>query len=219
MGKCQSNVKLSCFNAEITSLIPKPVGNATMLDLGCGNSPHKQACIAKGYKYVGIDCDSKVKAMFLCDAHYLPFKNECFNLILSTAVIEHLRYPPVAMQEANRVLKPNGTFIGSAAFQEPFHGNSYTHYTHLGLTDLFQNAEFTIELLGANIRWNMLTAHASMSLFPGMPLVLTRILVAPLNMLHKLWWKIGSKIKPDKLNEQKRLAWTAGAFLFKLRKP
>lgn len=220
IGQPTLPITLTYSKLTLRDLIPfAETKDAPMLDLGCGNTRHKALCTSKNYRYIGLDYDS-AEADVLGDAHALPFEDKTFDLIFSRSVIEHLRHPLVAMREAYRVLKPHGVLVGSAAFLEPFHGDSYTHNTHLGLISLFQDAGFTVDILAPNTAedWHVLKAQAAMSLFPGMPTMLSQALVTPLNMAHKTWWKIASALRPDKLNEQKRLLWTAGSFLFKLHR-
>ena len=62
--------------------------------------------------------------------------------------------------------------------------------------------------------WDVLTAQASMRLFPKMPKALSRALVLPLKTIHKLYWKAARLLNPNQAKEIKRLLWTTGAFLF-----
>jgi ubiquinone/menaquinone biosynthesis C-methylase UbiE len=149
----------------------------------------------------------------LADAHALPFKNESFDFVFSRAVLEHLRYPFLAMNEVNRILKPNSKFIGTVAFLEPFHENSFYHHTHLGLLNFLEQAGFKAEHVSPNAKWDVLRAQAQMSLFPKMPVILSQTLVAPLRSLHKVWWKFGKKLNPE-ADELKRLLWTSGSLMF-----
>lgn len=45
------------------------------------------------------------------DAHFLPYKDSFFDLVICTEVIEHLDDPRQAMSEIKRVLKKGGRFI------------------------------------------------------------------------------------------------------------
>ena len=189
-----------------------------MLDLGCGDARYKQNFERAGFKYIGIDYCSK-EATFLGDAHALPFKDESFDFLFSRAVLEHLQYPFVAMNEAYRVLKRQSKFLGTVAFLEPFHGRSFYHHTHYGLMNCLRQAGFRVEHISPNTEWDVLTAQASMSLFPKMPLSLRKVLIFPLRALHKAYWKTGHLLNPIQSDEKTRLLMTAGSFLFIASKP
>ena len=147
---------------------------------------------------------------------YIVAESESFEFILSIAVFEHIRFPFVAIREAHRVLMKGGKFIGTVAFLEPFHGDSFYHYTHLGIYNLLREARFEIEYIAPNDKWSVLIAQAP-KLFPRMPNIISKSLVMPLEVLHKLWWGIGAKFT-DKASEDKRILHTAGSFVFVARR-
>ena len=65
----------------------------------------------------------------------------------------------------------------------------------------------------------VLIAQASMGLFPRMPRRLSRALVLPLHVLHRLWWKLGyAMTRTDTAGERHRVFSTAGSFVFVARK-
>lgn len=190
------------------------------LDLGCGSGLHRFVCEQAGYRWVGLDYTAD-RAPILGDGHALPFANESFEFVLSIAVLEHIQYPFVVGREVLRVLKPGGLYIGTVAFLEPFHGNSYYHHTHLGTYNTLRSAGFGVEYVGPNAAWSGLKAQASMGgLFPRMPEALGHAVVWPIEMLHRTWWKMGrlASRRPN-ASEQMRLVTNTGAFEFIARKP
>ena len=201
------------LSQEMMSHFPKAKSKDSLaLDLGCGRTSHREACRHAGFDYVGVDYSS-VEAPILADAHALPFKDESFDFLLSIAVLEHIRFPFVALAEAYRVLKPGGRFLGNVAFLEPFHGDSFYHHTHLGTYNSLQEAGFTIERVAPMGKYPVLIAQARMALFPKMPNLLSKSLAMPLQLLHVLWWKMGSLVSA-KSSSDNRIKRTTASFTF-----
>jgi SAM-dependent methyltransferase len=201
----------------LLSYFPKAeTKDAMMLDLGCGDMVHEKIGKHAGFAYVGLDYESK-NATILGDAHALPFKDNCFDFILSIAVLEHIRFPFVAMKEAYRVLKQNGRFIGTVAFLEPFHGDSFYHHTHLGLYNVLKDVGFTIDKICPSSEYSVLMAQAKMGLFPKMPLFISHSILMPIHLLHKVWWKMGG-VFSKKSSEDIRIRNTTGVFTFLAKK-
>lgn len=201
------------FSKESMSYFPKAKSeNALGLDLGCGNTLHREICEYAGFEYVGLDYDS-LKAPILGDAHSLPFKDESFELVLAVAVMEHVRFPFVMIAEAYRVLQKKGYFIGVVSFLEPFHSDSFYHFTHYGLHNSLRNGGFKINGIYTPKNYSVLTAQARMALFPRMPRILISFLTLPLQILHIWWWKVGRLFNRD-ADEVKRIISTTGGFFF-----
>jgi SAM-dependent methyltransferase len=182
------------------------------LDLGCGAQVHQEVCELAGFEYVGLDY-STPEAMLLGDAQALPFRDGAFGFVLTIAVLEHVPFPLLMMQEAHRVLRPGGRLLGTVAFLEPFHQDSLHHHTHLGALHALRFAGFRVDRIAPSGGWSGLVAQAHMGLFPSSPRWLARLLVAPLLALHRLWWRLGRLADPAATDTRRQLK-NSGAILF-----
>jgi len=200
------------LSKELSTYFPKGGPGKIVLDLGCGDEKHRGTCEYAEFQYVGIDYDNP-GASILGDAHALPLKSESVDFILCLTVLEHIRYHQIMMEEAFRVLKPGGLFLGTSAFLEPFHSDSYYHSTHLGLYNSLTDGGFDVQMIAPYTNWSGLKAITHMKLFPLMPNVLKNILIYPLILLSNMYWKLGSKL--DSRMSFNRFVWeTAGSFAF-----
>ena len=92
-----------------------------VLDLGCRDGALTQT-YAGGNEIVGVDADREALAEAqklgietrwadLDDA--LPFDGGTFDVVVAGELLEHLRDPRRVVSEVLRVLRPDGTFVGS----------------------------------------------------------------------------------------------------------
>lgn len=122
------------------------------LEIGCGLGYFSNKAFKLGAKVVGVDigpklikiCKNKTpKASFrVANASKLPFRNETFDIVLSTEVVEHVDKQATAIREMIRVLKkdgilaittPNRLFKPLFDFLSffgirPYHGNEKWYY-------------------------------------------------------------------------------------------
>jgi uncharacterized protein YbaR (Trm112 family) len=82
---------------------------------------------------IGADID------LFCDAHDLPFHDDCFDAVVTTAVLEHVMYPERVATEIARVLKVGGLLYSELPFMQQVHEGAYdfTRYTLGGHRRLF----------------------------------------------------------------------------------
>jgi SAM-dependent methyltransferase len=144
-----------------------------LLDVGAGQG-NRRTFEMLGYHYVSLDVsfnsgqshqgDADIDVV--ADCHRLPLRSSIVEAVNCTAVLEHLYYPPLAVREICRILKPGGLLVGSCSFLEAEHFESQHHYSYLGLFRLLECSGLkTIRLFPGQSLWE---AHAG-SIFIGMP--------------------------------------------------
>ena len=116
-----------------------------ILDLGSGGSSYSRFFPNR----LSVDIDPDRKPDIVADAHHLPFKDNEFEVVLSTEMLEHVKNPFQVERELHRVTAPGGMLILSTRFVFPLHDtpHDYWRYTKYGLQELFQKWEI-IELVG-----------------------------------------------------------------------
>jgi len=136
------------------------------LDLGCNDGPFKPHI----KRYVGLDiasaCLGRFKAPALQGiAQNLPFRENVFDRILASEVLEHIWDRDQVLRECRRVLKQNGEIIVSVPYgKNPYrlrsenfsplfqrYGIKYIPYVHGRFSK--ENVRFLLEKNGFTIRW------------------------------------------------------------------
>lgn len=157
-------VKASWDSPELSMVrsVPKTETARWALDLGCGveRQRFKEPLTMLGYRLTGVDIDGPAPDL-LADVHRLPFQDESFDLLLTSAVFEHVKNPHIAMAEAARVAREGSLFVGSIAFAEPYH-ISYFHCSPLAVYELLTSTGFVVQSIILSRKWNVFNAHFEM---------------------------------------------------------
>lgn len=121
------------YPAPVNDLISR-YAEGWILDCGAGNRPvyHDNVVNLEIAPYPSTDV--------LTDADELPFKDGCFDAVVTLATLEHVRRPWKVADELIRVLKPGGTLIADVPFLQPVHAypSHYFNMTSEGLQSLFE---------------------------------------------------------------------------------
>ncbi|MCZ7355843.1 MAG: class I SAM-dependent methyltransferase [Candidatus Methanoperedens sp.] len=124
-----------------------------MLDVGCGTKPYRKVFVDVVKEHIGIDYPSSISANkenknveIYSILPHLPFKNETFDTVLATEVLEHVSEPSAAFSEINRILKKNGVLILTAPQCWGLHETpqDYYRYTKFGLKYLSEKNSFEV---------------------------------------------------------------------------
>jgi 2-polyprenyl-6-hydroxyphenyl methylase/3-demethylubiquinone-9 3-methyltransferase len=115
---------LRAENAVRIPWILKNIGSKkTVLDIGCGAGLLTNALAKEGHTVFGIDLSlksletaqkhdtTKSVSYKLANAYSLPYPDQTFDVVCAMDVLEHVDQPEKLIQEASRVLKPNGLFF------------------------------------------------------------------------------------------------------------
>lgn len=84
------------------------------------------------FAFCDIDMGGDVD--LFCDAHELPFADNCFDGVITTAVLEHVLRPELVAQEIARVVRTGGFLYSEVPFLQAVHMGAYdfTRYTLSG---------------------------------------------------------------------------------------
>ena len=152
-----------------------------LLDLGCRDGTLTRHFL-DGNRVVGGDID--VRALESARGEYgievhrvnlnaaLPFPSDRFDAVLLAETLEHLPYPRITLREIDRVLRPQGLFIGNVPLFYHLHGrwrvlrgkrldSDPTHCQYFSYDSLrellrpFFTVEEILPLKGRLARWSM----------------------------------------------------------------
>ena len=141
-------------------------GADRVLHIGCGSGPIVQSlnnAIGLDYNYAKLRFIRRFAIPLVnATAFALPFKDASFDCVISSQVIEHIKYDESIFSEMYRVLQPNGALIlgtpdySTAGWRaiEPiysaltpggYQGENITHYTLAQLRDILSRYGMAIE--------------------------------------------------------------------------
>lgn len=116
--------------------------NSRVLVIGCGQQRGQLdlLCRTAAVEFLLTDIDHHADCDVYCDAHELPFAEESFDGVVTTAVIEHVIEPWVVAKEIARVVKEGGFVYSEAPFVLGVHEGAYdfTRFTLGGHRALFR---------------------------------------------------------------------------------
>ncbi|WP_299385024.1 class I SAM-dependent methyltransferase [uncultured Lacinutrix sp.] len=125
-----------------------------VLDVGCGNKPYLSLFDNKSTQYIGCDIiqSSNNSVDLVCPATNIPLKDNSFDTIFCTQVIEHVEDHDKILSEIYRLLKPNGHVILSGPLYWHLHEEPYDffRFTKYGFKYIFEKQNFEIKETLAN---------------------------------------------------------------------
>lgn len=110
---------------ELNAMLPS---GSKVLIIGTGSKYTYYQSIFKDHLVINADVHHQFKVDVIFDAHQIPFKDETFDLVLSSQVLEHTMRPWIVAKEITRVTKTGGIIHTEVPFCFPYHGQPYDFF-------------------------------------------------------------------------------------------
>ena len=155
MAKNLQNLLIYHFHDKTLYAYAKKYLHGRLIDIGCGTKPYKNMLASYVKEYVGLDREQPFNIQAQPDligtAYKIPVEDCSFDSALSTAVLEHLAEPEMALHECNRILKKDGVAIYTVPLIWHVHGEPWDYYrfTNYGLQYIFEKTGFEVVELKA----------------------------------------------------------------------
>jgi SAM-dependent methyltransferase len=102
---------------ELNKIIEELPEHCKILEIGAGSGWQARRLSEKGFSVQAIDvresryADSRVWPVLTYDGEHIPFPDDCFDVVFSSNVLEHIANVETFQTEIRRVIKNNGTAI------------------------------------------------------------------------------------------------------------
>lgn len=130
-------------------------GGGMLLDAGAGARPYLPVYRKYFPAFYSLDVPHSPHGMdsvdVIASVQRLPFRDESFDCILLTEVLEHVPDPVKALEECRRVLKANGKIFLTTPFFIPLHEIPYDYfrYTPFALRHMGEQAGLRVESMSS----------------------------------------------------------------------
>jgi SAM-dependent methyltransferase len=103
--------------AELQQVVSRVQASDRLLEIGAGAGLQARVLRDRGLRIVAVDVRgsmyeaARVFPVILYDGVHLPFRNDCFDVVFSSSVLEHVERRTELHGEIRRVLTPSGRCI------------------------------------------------------------------------------------------------------------
>lgn len=117
--------------------------NSKVLIIGTGEKTAYYKNKFPNCDVITSDVHNEFQPDYIFDGHFIPFVDDCFDMVLAAQVIEHTINPWQFCQELQRVTKVGGLLQIEAPQTFPYHAEPYDffRFTYTGMRSLFPKCE------------------------------------------------------------------------------
>lgn len=115
----------------------------TVLDAGSGTSSYR-ALFPPSARFISLDVDSRCRPTVQGDASQMPFRDAVFDVIVCSALLEHVEDPDAVLEEFNRILALGGMVFLSVPFLFGEHGRDFRRWTRFSLRRWLEGCGFRV---------------------------------------------------------------------------
>lgn len=128
-----------------------------ILDIGSGYNIYKKYFDKAEFKTLDIKQNKYKNIDLVCDVNKkIPIKNNSYDVIISTQVLEHLKNPHIFFAKTNKILKKNGKL---------FLTTNYIYEPHLEPFDYFRFTKFGLKMLAQENGFKVIKIKSQGGLF------------------------------------------------------
>jgi SAM-dependent methyltransferase len=133
------NLSFDTAVARLKNLLAATPGAKVLLVGGGQQRADLARRLGESVRVIATDVDVYADVDLFCDGHSLPFRDQAFAAVVTTAVMEHVLYPEVVAAEISRVVRDGGYLYSELPFMQQVHEGAYdfTRYTMSGHRRLF----------------------------------------------------------------------------------
>jgi SAM-dependent methyltransferase len=141
------------YQNKLKSLLTRYDETKILVNLGSG-----PALLDKRADIINIDIFAFNEVDIIADAVDLPIKDHSVDVIINTAMLEHVANPEKIIREMHRILKAEGEFFCYLPFMVPFHAapHDFNRWTIEGASHCFKIFRQTTVEIGAGPTSGML---------------------------------------------------------------
>ena len=188
-----SPVLLSTYYHHLKTLLNRHDQQKIIINLGSG-----PAILNNRRDIINIDIFAFNQVDMVADAFNLPIKDQSVDVVINTAMIEHVSDPSKIVNEIYRILKKDGDFVCYLPFIVPFHAapNDFHRWTIEGVKHCFQQFGKTCVSIGAGPtsgmlwvlqEWVSIVLSFGNRTLHDMIFMLLMILTAPIKLLDMVF--------------------------------